>query len=571
MGSCASTEKAFMKRDTAALTQAPYDVIVVGGGINAVTCALDAALRGLKVALLERGDFGAATSSNSSKIAHSGVRYLQHADFKRLRESIRERSFLMQNAPHLVHSQPVLFPFYGHGLKGPEVMTVYLKIYDLLSPERKRSADPARRIPDARVISKAETLKITPGLNPQGLTGAAVWHEGQILNTERLLTAVVRTAVEHGAHVVNYAEVTRIVVENGAVQGVEAVDRLSGQALSVRGRLVVNAAGPWSNGILKTADARQKPYVAGSKSFSLLTRSLCDTHALSIPTRPMYQDRKAVLDKGSSIQFAIPWRGASLIGSLHLPADEDPAKEGISETEIATYIEMINEGYPAARLTRGDVKRVLWGMLPGEEQGMAAPEKQYLIVDHAEDDAIQGLISVAGVKFTTSRDVAQKAIDLVCRKLDHRRPSVSASTPLWGGDIASLEAFRQAGAKALAFLPPAVADRLLRTYGTQYEAILELGRRRPELMTVLPGSDVLQAEVVHAVTEEMAIRLGDVVLRRTDLGSLEHPGEAALRACAQLMAKELGWDETKIALEIADVTNNSGYNGRFHAQQDQAA
>ncbi|CAN7545029.1 glycerol-3-phosphate dehydrogenase/oxidase [Phenylobacterium sp. LjRoot225] len=560
-----------MKRDTAALTQTPYDVIVVGGGVNAVTCALDATLRGLSVALLERGDFGAATSSNSSKIAHSGVRYLQHADFKRLRESVRERAFLIQNAPHLVRSQPVLFPFYGHGLKGPEVMRIYLKIYDLLSPERKRSPDPARRIPDAKVISRSEALKIAPGLNPKGLTGAAVWHEGQILNTERLLTAVIHTAVERGAHFVNYAEVTRIIVENGAVQGVEAVDRLSGRRLTVRGRLVVNAAGPWSNGILKTADAKQKPYVAGSKSFSLLTRSLCDTHALSISTRPMYQDKKAVLDKGSSIQFAIPWRGASLIGSLHLPADEDPAKEGISEAEIATYIEMINEGYPAAKLTRSDVKRVLWGMLPGEEQGMAAPEKQYLIVDHAKGDAIEGLVSVAGVKFTTSRDVAQKAIDLVCRKLGHKAHSRSGGTPLWGGDIASVEAFRRDGAKALAFLPPAVADRLLRTYGTRYDAILDLGRRRPELMAVLPGSDVLQAEVVHAVTEEMAIRLGDVVLRRTDLGSLEYPGDQALRACAERMADELGWDESKIALEIADVTNNSGYNGHFHAQQNQAA
>lgn len=560
-----------MKRDTAALTQAAYDVIVVGGGINAVACALDATLRGLSVALLERGDFGARTSSNSSKIAHSGVRYLQHADFKRMRESIRERSFLIQNAPHLVHSQPVLFPFYGHGLKGPEVMTVYLKIYDLLSPERRRFADPARRIPDAKVISRSETLKIAPGLNPQGLTGAAVWHEGQILNTERLLTSVIRTAAERGAKFANYTEVTRIVVENGVCQGVEAIDRLSGQRLTLRGRLVVNAAGPWSNGILKTAQAKQKPYVAGSKSFSLLTRSLCDTHALSIPTRPMYQDKKAVLDKGSSIQFAIPWRGSSLIGSLHLPADEDPANEGISEAEIATYIEMINEGYPAAKLTRADVKRVLWGMLPGEEQGMAAPEKQYLIVDHAEEDAIQGLVSVAGVKFTTSRDVAQKAIDLVCRKLGNKEPSRTDSTPLWGGDIPSVEAFRRDGAKALAFLPPAVAERLLRTYGTNYEAILELGRARPELMAVLPGSDVLQAEVVHAVTEEMAIRLGDVVLRRTDLGSLEYPGDAALRACAARMAEQLGWDESKIALEIADVTNNSGYNGLFHAQQNQAA
>ncbi|CAN7274086.1 glycerol-3-phosphate dehydrogenase/oxidase [Phenylobacterium sp. LjRoot225] len=560
-----------MKRDTASLTRKAYDVIVVGGGVNGAACALDATLRGLKVAVLERDDFGGATSSNSAKIAHSGMRYLQHADFRRMRKSIRERNLLIQNAPHLVRSQPVLFPVYGHGLKGREVMTIYLKIFDLLSPERRQFADPARRIPGSRLISKAEALKIAPGIKQEGLAGAVVWHEGQIQNTERLLMSVLRTAAGAGAEIANYTEVTRIVVENGAARGVEAIDRISGRSLSLQARLVVNASGPWINGVLHASGVTEQNYVVGSKAFSLLTRSLCDTHALSFHARAMYRDKKAMLDKGASIQFAIPWRGSSLIGSLHLPADDDPEKVGVSDEEIAAYIDMINDGYPAARLTRSDVKRVLWGMVPGESPGEAGPDKHDKIIDHAESDAIEGLISVAGVKFTTSRDVAEKAIDLACRKLGCAARSVTARTPLHGGDIASLDAFLHEGAKALSFLPGPTADRLLATYGTGFEAILATARERPELMSTLPGSPVLKAEVVHAVTEEMAIRLSDVVLRRTDLGSLQHPGEDALRSCAGIMAQEAGWDESQISLEIADLNSTSGYNGHVQAPQHQTA
>ena len=166
-----------MKRNVQKLARQEYDLLIIGGGVYGAACAWDASLRGLKVALLERADFGGATSSNSAKIAHSGVRYLQHADFQRMRESIHERSILMQIAPHLVISQPYLLPIYGHGIKGSEVMKLYFAIYDLLSLDRKWAKDPARRVPDSRVISTEEVLKIAPGLKREGLTGGAVWYE----------------------------------------------------------------------------------------------------------------------------------------------------------------------------------------------------------------------------------------------------------------------------------------------------------------------------------------------------------------------------------------------------------
>lgn len=553
-----------MKREIRTLADGACDILIIGGGINGAACALDASLRGLKVALLERDDFGAATSANSAKIAHSGIRYLQHADFPRMRESIRERNLLIQNAPYLVRSQPVLFPTYGHGLKGKEVMSAYVRIYDLLSPERRRFKDPARRIPNATMLPKEKVLEIAPGLNPRNLTGAAVWQEGQIHNTERLVMAMLRTAERAGARIANYAEVTKLLVEDGAVTGVEAVDRQSGDRFAVRARLIINASGPWINRTLRLSGALDKSYVAGSKAFSLLTRSLSDTHVLSFSTRAMYEDKKALVDKGASIQFAIPWRGHSLIGSLHLPAGDDPEKVGISEEEIESYLAMINEGYPAAKLRRSDVKRVLWGMIPGEQSGSAAPEKHFRIIDHEQEDALEGLVSVAGVKLTTSRDVAERTIDLACRKLGRpAAPSRARATPLWGGDIEFIEDFRREAMTALSFLPESQARRLLDSYGTEHDAILRLAEGRPELLAPLPGSDVIRAEVVHAVEEEMALSLADVVLRRTDLGSLEYPGREALEACASLMAERLNWDEGRIAREIDEVTYCSGYGGRF--------
>jgi glycerol-3-phosphate dehydrogenase len=544
-----------MKRNPDALVDHEYDVIIIGGGINGVACAWDAALRGLHVALLERDDFGSATSSNSAKIAHSGLRYLQHLDFARMRESIGERNSLVARAPHLVESQPFVLPIYGHGIKGREVMAAYLKVFDLLSLERKRFRDPARRIPDSRIISRDEAVKRLPGVDTNGLTAAAVWHEGQIHNTERLLISTLRAAAEHGTDCANYVEVGRILTDGDRVIGVEVTDRPSGDSFVVRGKSIINATGPWLD---KTLDLTSRPFsnrsVHGSKAFSLLTRPLSETHAISFGIRPMYLDKQAVINKGTSIQFAIPWRGSSLIGSLHLSCSDDPDKVSISEEEISIYIERINEGCPAAKLHREDVKRVLWGMVPADEAGSAAPKKHHAIVDHADRDRLQGLISIAGVKLTTSRHVAEKAVDLVYEKLGYSgKQSSTRDTPLWGGDIEFLDEFMRHSKAALSDLAEDVALRLLRTYGSEHRRVLACASGDAGLRSTLTGTSVMKAEVVHAVREEMALTLEDVMLRRTDLGSLEFPGNGALVECAQVMAGELGWDSRRMTDETEHV------------------
>lgn len=548
-----------MKRNVQKLAQQEYDLLIIGGGVNGAACAWDASLRGLKVALLEQGDFGGATSSNSAKIAHSGVRYLQHADFKRMRESIRERATLMQIAPHLVDVQPYLFPVYGHGIKGLEVMRMYFGVYDILSADQRRAKDPARCIPNSQILSKETVLKMWPGLKSEGLTGGVIWYEGQIHNTERVLLSYLLSASEQGADLVNYVKVTDFLKTESRVLGVQAKDLVTGERITVRAKTVLNATGPW---IVKTLNLSQDTFkdynLHASKAFSFITRPLTQDHAVVFPARQMYHDRQAIVNKQTSLAFAIPWREYSLVGSLHLACNDDPDQVSISEEEIQTYIEMINEGYPDAKLKREDIYHVLWGIIPADHQGSAAPLKHYRILDHAKEDGLEGLLSVAGVKFTTARDVARKTIDLVYRN-QGQAPSKSYTqeTSLWGGDIEYLDEFMsQAIEQESHQLSPEVVRHLVRTYGAAYQRVLFYLEENPAWAEVIPHSTVIQGQVIYAVREEMAEKLGDVVFRRTDLGSAGYPRDEALQVCAQLMAAELGWDDARIATELRQVAES---------------
>ena len=240
-----------MKRDIAALDKKEYDLIVIGGGIFGICAVWDAALRGLSVALLERGDFSHATSANSFKLVHGGIRYLQHADIARVRESSRERSVLLRIAPHLVHPLPIIMPTYGNGMRGKETLRIGLLLYDILTFDRNRGIrDPKRRIPPGRIISRQECLEVFPHLEHQGLTGAAVFYDAQMYNPTRLALAFLKSAVEAGVDAANYVQVTEFIRDRNRVIGVKAEDTLTGNDLEIRGKVVVNAAGPWAYRLL---------------------------------------------------------------------------------------------------------------------------------------------------------------------------------------------------------------------------------------------------------------------------------------------------------------------------------
>ena len=540
-------------RDIRRLNEESFDVVVVGGGIDGAYCLLDAATRGLKAALIESHDFACATSANSAKVAHSGVRYLQHGDLKRLRKSAAERASLFANAPHIMAHVPVLMPVRGHGFKGRETVRIYTAIYDWLSREWRESEDPERAVPSSRMLSRQETLAACPIIPDENLTGGAVWPEGLVTNTERLVIGILRAAAERGAVIANRVTAEELFKQpDGTVQGVFARDGLTTEALTINAATVIDATGPlagWSGA---------KASVPLARAFGLVTRSLCESHVLSFPVPPTFEDKDALIDRGESLQFAVPWRGKSILGTMHLPLEGEARDAKITDHEIDRYVHAVNQALPDAKLKRGDIYRVFWGVLPAAEEGSPNPEKQGRVLDHGKLDGIAGLFGIAGVKLTEARALAQEALDAVCAQLNRNAPSKTSDTPIWGGNIPLLVPFRQEAERVMDSLPRAARARLLQQYGTGYSEVLRHAGRAGNL-DFIAGTHVLKGEVSYAIEFEQAVTLADFVLRRTDLGSASLPPAPALDAIARIMAEILGWDESRIASEIAAVESRANY------------
>ena len=326
-----------MRRDTAELSRKHYDLVVVGGGIFGVCAAWDAALRGLSVALLERGDFGHATSANSYKIVHGGIRYLQQLDFPLVLESSRERTALLRIAPHLIHPLPIVVPTYGYGMKGKPLLRSGFFLYDLLTFQRNWGIkDPQRRIPPGRFLSSAEVLDCFPDLPPEGLTGGAVMHEAQMFNPPRLAVSFLRAAVERGADVANYVQVDDFLVKEGKVVGVRATDLQATARIEVRGRMVLNAAGPWASTLLESSlglHLEKKPSFSRDVGL-VLNRPWI--HSYGLACSAMSKDVDAVIDRGSRHLFLLPWRDYTLTGVWHKAYSGTPDRFSTKPTSAET-------------------------------------------------------------------------------------------------------------------------------------------------------------------------------------------------------------------------------------------
>lgn len=553
-----------MKRDLAQITGKQHDVLIIGGGIYGICAAWEAALRGLSVALVEKGDFGSATSSNSLKIIHGGLRYLQHADFRRMRESISERRTLMRIAPHLVHPLPCLMPTYGHALKGKEIMALALLLNDLIGFDRNGLADPQKFMPRGRVLSKDECKQLIPGVDEEGLSGGALWYDCQVYNTERMLISILRSAVEAGAVVANYVEMLGFKKNGDRVTGIVAKDTLSGDEFDITAKLVINNTGPWVNIILSKLDGRlAEPRVKLSAAMNLVVRKqLNPKYAVGIWSKSQFKDEDALISKGSRLLFMTPWRDYSLVGTTHIPYQGDTEQFKITEKNITAFMQEVNEAYPAAKLRREDVTYFYGGLLPidgyNHQTGDVKLLKHYQIIDHKKEDNVEGLISVISVKYTTARDVATKTIDYAFHKLGNKAPKSQTSvTPIFGGNIEQFEDFlHQEKSKAPKGLNERIITQLVYNYGSEYHRILNLCDENPEWGDPLHDtSQVLKAEVLNAIRDEMALKLSDVVFRRTELGSAGNPGDESLKSCATIMATELGWDKARVQKELEEVRN----------------
>jgi glycerol-3-phosphate dehydrogenase len=549
-----------VRRNVASLTEQEYDLVIVGGGAFGVCAAWDAALRGLSVALVERGDFCQATSANHFKMVHGGIRYLQHGDVLRLRESSNERRALVRIAPHLVQPLPIVIPTYGHGMQGKALLAAGLQLYDLLAYDRNRGlSDPQRQIPRGRLLSRQECLTLFPALEAQHPTGAALFYDGQMYSPPRLALAFLQSALQRGAQAGNYLEVKRFLSTGRRVHGVVAYDHLSGTELDIRGKVVLNAAGPWAEQLLAAHLGLQlDPPLTFSRDLCfVVARPLLGPYALAVLGRT--KDPDALLSRSSRHLFIVPWRQATLIGVWHKVHKGDPGDFTVTEEELIEFLDELNAAYPSIALTLPDIAMWQAGLvLFGENQDGArhlSYGKRSCLIDHTRTHGLDGLITLVGVRATTARGMAAQAVDLVFHKLGRNGPkSTTAVTPLYGGEIEQFDQFlKQAVKQRPLALAPEVMRALVHNHGSAYPMVIRYLAEEPSLAETLGNSTTLKAEVVHAVRAEMAHKLSDVVFRRTDLGTMGHPGMAALCACAELVATELGWDARRVNQELAEV------------------
>jgi glycerol-3-phosphate dehydrogenase len=536
-----------MVRDLRRLADTRFDLIIVGAGFYGALAAWDATLRGLAVAIIDKGDFGSGTSFNNLKTLHGGLRSLQSLNFAQMRLFIRERRALARVAPHLVRPLPFIVPTYRHPARSAILMRLALAINDLVSRDRHEGLDdPALQLPRGEIVSRDECLRLNPVIDPAGVTGGAIWHDYQMHNTDRMTLSFILSAAESGAVTANYVKCDGLLRDGTRVTGVRAIDVLTSATFEVRGNAVLNATGPWASSFLEAlGDRKTTPAPRLSRAMNIITRQVIVTHGCGGRA-------------GGRFLFLAPWRHVTLIGTSHEVHDGSPDALAVSRWDVEAFLADVREAFPLAKLTSADVRLVHRGFLPmvtGDEHHVALL-RESAVVDHARDGA-EGLVSMFGVRYTTGRDTAARAIDAVFRLRGDRQPppTRTAETPVVGGSISNKEKFLRAVLlRQIDGVSSDLLRRLALTYGTGYDAILHLVREQDTLAQPLGRQCAVSgAEILYATRHEAAIKLSDALIRRTEAGSAGHPGKDAIERASLIMAQERRWDALQLRNEVAEV------------------
>ncbi len=553
-----------MQRELKSLADQEFDLLVIGGGIHGACTAWEGVLRGLSVALVEKNDFSSGASANSLKIIHGGLRYIQHGDFKRMRESICERTALMRIAPHLVHPLQVVMPTYGGLTQNRLALTAALAINDLIGFDRNRIDDPEKHIPRGKLLSKQQLMQNIPGLVADGVTGGMQFSDAQVYNSERLVLAFLRSAADKGAQLANYLEVTGLLQKAGQVTGATVSDRLTGDQFTIRAKAVVNAAGAWLNDLLQPAqgDAHGSQNFCYAKAINVVTRPLFERFAVGLRGTKTYHDADAVINKGARYLFIAPWRNRALIGTEYHHFSDNPDQLTVDAVELQNFLDDVNSSYPPADLTLEDVDFVHVGLVPSVAKDRPGADVQLVkhskVLDH-ESAGLKGLFSLFSVKYTTARQEAERVLDRVFDFRQQRSPaSLSTIMPVHGGEIGRYDDYlRQALTENGARYGVETVRRLVNNYGSAYPDVLScLEEEGAEYPVAADLDPVIRAEVLHAIQQEMAQSLGDVLFRRTEIGSAGAPDEELLRDCAAVMGAHFTWSQQRVEQEISAVKNS---------------
>lgn len=511
------------------LTSGVLDVLVVGGGIVGCGIARDAALRGLRVGLIEREDFGAGTTSRSTRLIHGGLRYLELLDFALVRQDMREREILIRIAPHLVRPLPFLVPMYGWPAWKRDRLRVGMVLYDLLSYDKS--------LPRHTFLTREETLASEPQLNPRGLQGAARYYDCQVELPERLALANAVDAAEHGALVRTYTEVVRFIREGGRVVGVEARDIATDRRVNVRANVVVNATGPWlDRSLADVAGDQAPPLLRTTKGVHLVMPKTTSSAILSI----------AATD--GRVFFIVPWNGYSLVGTTDTDYGDDPSKAHADLSDVSYLLREAAQVIPPL----GDAP-VYYGMagvralVRKEGVKTSAVSRKHAIRDHGKLGGPDGLISVLGGKLTAYRGIAEEATDQVMERLGRHSARHTAYSPLPGGDGSPEDVLKTLRPRAQSMgLTDEQTNHLIELYGSRAREVLVLAERRPQLATPFcEHGPTLKAQACYAALNEGAETLADVMLRRAPIGLASCLGLDCVEAAADVVGQTLRWDDER--------------------------
>ena len=502
-----------MNRDLDRLIGQKFDVLIIGGGIYGVAICREAALRGLKVCLVEQDDFGAATSANSLKIIHGGLRYLQDLNLTLVRQMAAARSNWLRVAPNLIEPATFLLPCEAKLSRLPITMNVGLKLNDLLCRDRNRGLLPERIVPDGAVLGKEDAQRYFGS----DAKGAASWTDGQIYSAERLLISLLISAAEGGATVANHVTVSQLIVDNDKVNGVELIDTLTGRQGIAKAGVVVDA----TNGGGLLADECADPPLQNHHSiaFNLVLKGQIGTHALGFP----FQDRRSIIRKSETL-FLVPWQTHTLLGTIHKQADSMQNHMQVTEAELSSYLQAANSACTAANFSLDDLLQIYFGHLPTEydSKGQGTLLREGQVIDHSRSLGLDGSLAVMGVKYTTAMKIASEAVELVARKLGTElKQNASAKIVLrqsaaWNPE----KLYADLRGRQNLSLSDLQIRHLIRCYGTDAVAVAEAALESPDGCEPLGEfKQICVAQLHFARTHEMALTGADMVRRLgLDLG-----------------------------------------------------
>ncbi len=522
-----------------------FDLIVIGGGVNGCGIARDASERGLKVLLLEKEDFGSGCTSASTRLIHGGLRYLEHFEFDLVRESLREREALLQNANHLVKPIELCIPIYKTDKRNYFLIKAGMILYDMLSFDKSLLSH--------KMMSPTQFLHYEPSVRKENLTGAAVYYDAQITYPERLCVENAIMAKSNGAIVLNHAEVVGIELDSGKISTIQFLDKLTGKTNKVRGKYVVNVSGPWVDSLCGLVNKDIKKQIGGTKGSHIVIKRFTGG-----PKHALYVNAKS---DGRPF-FIIPWQDYYLIGTTDISYSGSLDELKAEKNEVNYLLEETNNVIDGKKISQTDILFSYSGVRPlpytGSGLNPAKITRKHIIHEHNKDGVVN-FISIIGGKLTTYRNLSEQAVDLIYRKLNYDFVTSKTKNKPLIGNIDSekqIEVYKRAQIKKAQRkydVEPEIISHLIDLYGKRYKEVLDLTLNDPNQGRLLSFASLnIRAQVEYSIKYELAFTLSDILMRRTSLGLSENLGEDAISIVLAGLQSALGFSKEELDKQVLD-------------------